>query len=102
MIHIQPTAFGVILALLFLLGARLAWKATHSESRFDFSQIFMDADGKTSMARVAQFSALVVSTWAFVYLTVGDKMTEWYFAGYMAAWVVNGLGSKWIDGKDAT
>ena len=102
MINIPTTAFSIVLALLGILASVLAWKATHSgESRFNFEEAFLDTNGKTSISRIGMFSALVVSTWAFVYMTVDGKMTEWYFTGYMGAWVLNGLGSKFLDKPSA-
>lgn len=96
--NIPAVAFGAILALLFLLAFILAWKATHqNDSSFNFESVFLDADGKTSLGRVSAFIALIVSTWAFVYLTLNDRLTEWFFAGYMAAWVIQGSVSKWLD-----
>ena len=32
--------------------------------------------------------AFLTSTWAFVFLTAGGKLTEFYFTGYMGAWVI--------------
>ena len=97
---IPKLAFGTILALLCILAFILAWKATHDEgSRFDFAQAFIDPDGKTSIGRIGIFVALSCSTWAFVYLVLNDKITEWYYTGYMAAWVAQGVGSKWLENK---
>lgn len=57
-------------------------------------------DGKLNESKMARFGAFVVSTWAFVYLVVTDSMTEWYFMGYMTAWVGNALFSKYMSQKD--
>jgi len=99
MIDIPKTTFGIVLILLVVLAWILAWKATHSNSDFDFSSAFVDRDGKTSMGRIGIFTALICSTWAFVYLVLNDKITEWYFTGYMGAWVLQGIGSKWVENK---
>jgi hypothetical protein len=44
----------------------------------------------------------VVSTWGFVYLIVDQRFSEWYFAGYMAAWTGNALVNKWLSIKQQT
>ena len=31
--------------------------------------------------------AFLTSTWAFVFLTSAGKLSEWYFTGYMLAWI---------------
>ena len=101
MIDVPKTAFGVALVLLCILAAILAYKATHGEGKFDFAQAFSDADGKTSMGRICVFVALTVSTWAMVALVQSDKLTEWFYTAYLGAFVVNGLGSKFLDkGKE--
>lgn len=41
---------------------------------------------KPSLGRIGQFTALVVSTWAMVELVLDDKLTEWFFTGYMLTW----------------
>lgn len=99
MVDIPKTAFGIVLIMLCILAAMLAYKATHSDSKFDFAQAFLDADGKTSMARICTFTALAVSTWALVALVQTDKLTEWFFTIYIGAFVLNGTASKWIDKK---
>lgn len=97
--NIPALAFGVVIILLVILAGILAWKATHSNSNFDFASAFLDPDGKTSIGRIGIFTALSVSTWGFVYLILNDKMTEFYYTGYMGAWVLQGVGSKWLETK---
>lgn len=97
---IPKLAFGIVLILLCILAGIMAWKATHNDkSVFNFSEAFIDADGKTSMGRIGAFTALASSTWALVYLVMNDRLTEWFYAGYMAAWVVQGGVFKWLDRK---
>lgn len=62
---------------------------------FDLKDIIC-ANGKLSSSKVARFGAFMVSTWCFVYLTANDKLTEWFFMGYMAAWVGNALFSAYL------
>jgi hypothetical protein len=47
-------------------------------------------DGKVRFDARKSFEAgaFIVSTWAFVYLTLQSKLTEWFFIGYMTAWTV--------------
>lgn len=98
MIEITKPIFGVVMLLLVVLAGIMAWRATHSiKSKFSLTEAFLDHNGKTSFARIGQFSALAVSTWAFVFLTVDGKLTDWFFTSYMLAWVGNGIGHKWLD-----
>lgn len=100
LINIPALLFGLILIALCILAISLAWKATRNRgSKFDFAQAFLSDDGKTSMARIGQFVALSVSTWAFVYMTSQGKLTEWFFNGYMLVWAATGISNKFIDRK---
>lgn len=56
-------------------------------------------DGKLSNSKLSKFIALLVSSWAFVYLVIDKNLSEWYFVGYMTAWITNGLISKTLDIK---
>ena len=39
-----------------------------------------------SLGRIGQFVALIVSTWSMIELVLDDKLTEWFFGGYMVTW----------------
>lgn len=52
-----------------------------------------------SLGRQGQFVALLVSTWAFVALTLDGKLTEWFFVWYMFAWGAAQFGSLWLKMK---
>lgn len=56
-------------------------------------------NGKLDEKKFTRFGAWVVSTWGFVYLIVNDKLSEWYFIGYMGAWVANVILDKFANGK---
>ena len=52
-----------------------------------------------SLGRQGQYTALMVSTWAFVTLTLNDKLTEWFFVGYMLSWAGAQFGSLYLKVK---
>ena len=56
-------------------------------------------DGKLSNSKLSKMVALVISSWAFVYLVIDKSLTEWFFFGYIGAWITNGLISKSLDIK---
>jgi len=56
--------------------------------------------GVLNERKLTRFITWIVSTWGFIYLIVGDKLTEWYFIGYMGAWVANALIGKTISDKE--
>lgn len=52
--------------------------------------------GRLNERKLTRFGAWLVSTWGFIYLISKDSLTEWYFIGYMGAWVANALIGKVI------
>jgi hypothetical protein len=83
-----------ILSLLFLVIFYALWKL-NQDNKSPISIIDLVAiDGKLNERKFSRFGAWIVSTWGFIYLIVNDKLSEWYFVGYMAAWVANALIGK--------
>ena len=93
----------IVILLICIAGVTLSYFATRSKKfKFSLDDMFLDRYGKTSMSKFSLFVALVVSTWGFVALVQNGNMSEWYMTAYIGAFVVNGLGSKFIGSKDAT
>ena len=76
-------SFSVLLTLVMLLLYR--WH-TNPSNKFNLTDTLLGEDGKASLFKLGQASALIVSTWAFVVLVQHDKLTEYYFYGYMGIW----------------
>lgn len=53
---------------------------------FDLKDMLIGVDGKTSLHKFGQATALVISSWGFITLVQHDRMTEWFFIGYMSVW----------------
>jgi hypothetical protein len=77
-----------ILAAAVLLVAVSFWRA-HRDALVQFNafDLIME-NGRVSRIAVAFMCVLGVTTWAFVYLTIKDKMTEGIFLAYGGMWVV--------------
>jgi hypothetical protein len=90
----------IILMISFTIALLLMikWQLTPNNG-FDLRDIIC-SNGRLSSSKVARFGAFMVSTWCFIYLAANDKLTEWYFMGYMAAWVGNALFSNYINDRD--
>lgn len=87
----SPSMMLVIFGLLFLLVALLVWKSlqkltTQVGNTYDWHDLLME-HGKASKAAHVMLGAFAVTTWAMVYLTLSDKLTEGYMGLYMTAWV---------------
>lgn len=87
------------LACAAVVATWLAWRASKStKSQFNFEDILLDSKtGRTSLYKVGQFIALALSSWGFVFLTLGDKLTEFYFGLYMATWASAPVANKWLE-----
>ncbi len=88
----------LIITFLVSLFLMIKWQLT-PDNGFDLKDLIC-TNGRLSSSKVARFGAFIVSTWCFIYLTANDKLSEWYFMGYMAAWVSNALFSRYITDQD--
>ena len=52
-----------------------------------------------SLGRQGQYTAMVVSTWALVTVTISGNLAEWLFVGYMLAWAGAQFGSIYLKMK---
>jgi hypothetical protein len=68
------------------------WKVNQDPKRPNLLDVLTSTDRKGKprfdSRKCFEAGAFCVSTWAFVYLTLSRQLTEWFFAGYIAAWVV--------------
>lgn len=93
------TSMAAILVLIFVVATAIIWNLQRDrDNQVDIKDLIC-SNGKISEAKFARFVAFVVSTWGFVYLILDQRFSEWYFAGYMAAWTGNALFNKWLDAK---
>jgi hypothetical protein len=84
-------------AMIGTIGVIIYRLHTSENSKFFFDHLLTDDEDKASTSKIATLVALVVSTWAFIHLTLTNALTEWFFIGYIGAWVLNRSISKWTD-----
>lgn len=58
----------------------------YKNDSLDLRWLILERPHKPSAAKLAQLTALIVSTWGFIVLTMRGQLTEMYFMGYMVAW----------------
>lgn len=96
------TTLSLLLGLLILIII-LTMIAMHRnpEDSFDIKDL-VSTDGKLNERKFTRFGAWVISTWGFVYLIVNNptNFPEWYFIGYMGAWVANAIFDKYVSKKE--
>ena len=92
----------MVLLMMGLLVA-LIWNLNRKGNvSFSIDDLLLGGDGKASTSKIALVVALILSSWAFVHLTLNDKLTEWFFVTYMSVWVLNKGLSKYLEIKDYT
>ena len=89
----------LLISLAFVLGLFAYLATKNTENKFSLADAFIDVTGKTSMARMCVFGAFIISSWALVSMVVADELTEWFLTAYLGAFVLNGVGSKFISMK---
>ena len=89
----------ILLALLIIMiMVTLIQMTRNPNDSFDLKDL-VSSDGRLDEKKFTRFGAWVISTWGFVYILVSDvkNLPEWYFVGYMAAWVANAVMDKYMN-----
>lgn len=77
----------ISLAVITLVICIILYKwHNNSANTFDLTDALLGPDNKVSLYKIGQATALIVSTWAFIIMVQKDKLTEFYFYGYMGIW----------------
>lgn len=98
---VQLGLSGILaLVVFFLIFILYVWHRD-SKSNIDLKELIC-SNNRIDEKKFVRFGAWIVSTWGFVYLIVEERFSEWYFAGYMAAWVGNALIDKYISNSKET
>lgn len=89
----------MLLALLLgMIAITLVRMSCNPNDEFDLKDL-VSVNGKLDEKKFTRFGAWVISTWGFVYILVSDvkNLPEWYFVGYMGAWVLNVIADKYVN-----
>ena len=93
---------NLVIVIVALIAVLVAWNIQRDKNNQIDLKDLVCKDGRINEAKFMRFCTFVVSTWGFVYLIVDQRFSEWYFAGYMAAWTGNALVNKWLSIKEQT
>ena len=84
----------VVLASIVLLCTFYLYRLNNDKKSDIYITDLITENGRLEERKFTRFGAWLVSTWGFVYLIVEQQLSEWYFVGYMGAWVANALIGK--------
>ena len=93
---------NLVIVIVAIITMLVAWNIQRDKNNQIDLKDLVCKDGRINEAKFMRFCTFVVSTWGFVYLIVDQRFSEWYFAGYMAAWTGNALVNKWLTIKEQT
>lgn len=89
-------SMGAVLGTIIVFILIMLWLYQRDSSNHVDIKDLICSDGKIDEKKFTRFGAWIVSTWGFVYLIIDERFSEWFFAGYMAAWVGNALIDKYL------
>lgn len=82
-------------AALSVIGILIKMHFSKDYKKFNLLEIFaFDKYGKPSATKIRLNLAFLITCWAFIYLTMADKLTEWYVLIYIGAWVTDNIMDK--------
>ena len=82
--------YAILAAIMVFCAIYMYRLQRDDRSPVDVMDLVME-DDKLSESKFIRFFTWIVSTWGFIYLIASHNLTEWYFIGYMSAWVANAL-----------
>ncbi|BAG41564.1 hypothetical protein [Ralstonia phage phiRSL1] len=75
-----------------ITGLWLLYRLQMARDSYDLRWLILDSKTRQpSIHKLGQLTALVVSTWAFVYQTNHNQLTDWLFIGYCGVWASSTL-----------
>lgn len=85
-----------LLAVFIFTVSKWLWKLNNDKNNTIYFIDLISVGGRLNERKLSRFGAWIISTWGFMYLILNNKLSEWYFVGYMGAWVANALIGKAI------
>jgi hypothetical protein len=85
--------YGILAAIMIFAAIYMYRLQSDERSPVDVMDLVME-NGKLCESKFIRFFTWIISSWGFIYLISIQNLTEWYFIGYMGAWVANALFDK--------
>lgn len=93
----NPKYMWAAVSLVAFIGMLFSFIKAHfdKDTEFDLIKLLVfDSNGKMSDSKARINGAFILTAWAFVYLTMNDKLTEWYVGVFLTAWVLDRRDSR--------
>jgi hypothetical protein len=95
--HFVQNPMALFLLMIFMIICAILVYTQIKHDNFDLRYLISDDQRRPSLHKIGQLTALIVSTWAFVYLVLHDKLTETFYTVYMGIWASVTVLNKWAD-----
>lgn len=93
----------IVLAIAAIAGfITLVVLSRSVRSKINMTDLLLGDDGKMSRSAFVLLASFGVTTWGMVYMWLNEKMTEGYFAAYLAAWVAPAVTKLIVNSQVAT
>ena len=86
-----PMVAGIVVGIgLICIGCYTLhkWDQNPEYKNFTLFYCVANKDGFPDNAKIREWGAYFVSSYGFLWMLWSKQMTEWYFVGYMGAWVL--------------
>jgi len=88
-----------VLVLVILAAIILLTFVQMKKDAIDLRWLILDEKKRPSLHKISQVTALCISTWGFVTLTLHNQLTEYYFTGYMVVWSGSVALDKYLSNR---
>ena len=99
-INLGSIQLDLMVILLLLGGATCLGLLVYIQNKkdsLDLRYLIFDDKRKPSINKIGQLMSLLISSWAFVYLVLHDKITETYYTMYMGIYAATTVANKLAD-----
>jgi len=98
------TMVGKVFSLLLIATMMIIFVKAHfnEKSPIDLKDMFIDQSGKIGGSQMRLNVAFLVTSWVLIFQTLNGSLSEWLFAGYLAAFVYDRASSRASGGPSPT
>lgn len=83
----QHWPFAVLALIAAGIAVSLVRKSKSRASHIQIDDLLLGEDGRISRAACVLLGSFLLTSWGMIFMWLNEKMTEGYFAAYLAAWV---------------
>lgn len=102
LLHTKAGMAAILAIAVLLVFWGLERRNRNAGSAINLDDLLIGDDGKISKAAAVMMGSFALTTWVMIYLTLESKLTEGYFAAYLAGWVAPAVTKLIVNAPPAT